>query len=143
MASQFQCPRCQIWKDIGDFQPPYDKSVHSRPRNKHCYTCLYPPFRDGRSRTIVRVTVKKADLKMRRNGTIITVTPKTVTYQPPSCLLCKKTNDPMELDRSRFEMWEAGTYVQVAFAGMSDEDREVLITGTHPRCFADAFPEED
>ena len=61
-------------------------------------------------------------------GTILSVTPTTVVYLPMSCTLCGKGHETFILDRARFERWQAGDFIQVAFPGLSAEDREVIKT---------------
>jgi hypothetical protein len=46
------------------------------------------------------------------------------------------------LDRKAVESWQAGEIIQVAFPDMSIDDREILISGTHPACWNKLFPEE-
>ena len=58
------------------------------------------------------------------------------------CRVCGKY-EILSLDRKAVESWQAGEYIQNAFPEMSMEDREVLITGTHPACWNKLFPEED
>jgi hypothetical protein len=59
-----------------------------------------------------------------------------------NCLLC---GEPAVLTVSLDGLvrWEQGAYVQDAFPELSADEREVLISGSHPSCFAEAFPEED
>jgi hypothetical protein len=40
-------------------------------------------------------------------------------------------------------LWESGLKVQDAFVGMSADEREMLISGTHPKCWEAAFGEEE
>jgi len=46
------------------------------------------------------------------------------------------------LDRAAVERWQAGENIQSAFPDMSVNDREILITGTHPACWDKLFPTE-
>ena len=47
----------------------------------------------------------------------------------------------LEIDERGYRDWQAGELIQVAFPEMTYEDREVLISGTHPVCFDRIFPE--
>ena len=76
-------------------------------------------------------------------GTILSVTPTTVVYLPMSCTLCGKGHETFILDRARFERWQAGEFIQVAFPGLSAADREVIMTGTHDECFNRLFPDDE
>ena len=78
------------------------------------------------------------------NGTSGTVTSSTdteVVYQPRNCMICGKPNEPITLPREAYERWEAGEYAQNVFPQMSVDQREILISGSHPQCFDDLFPE--
>lgn len=47
------------------------------------------------------------------------------------------------LDEEKFMRWQKGELVQRVFPEMSKEDREVLVSGTHPRCWKILFEGED
>jgi hypothetical protein len=42
----------------------------------------------------------------------------------------------MKVDGDRYREWQRGTYVQRAFPEMPDDRRELLVSGTHPECWA-------
>lgn len=51
-----------------------------------------------------------------------------------SCLVCRQF-DPITLDgTSYFQYFQAGAFVQVAFASLSAAEREHVLTGVHPKC---------
>jgi hypothetical protein len=64
-----------------------------------------------------------------------------VTYTTKACSHCGKTSK-MKLDGEAYDNWRGGMYVQRAFPGMSSDDRELLVSGTHPKCWDEMFPEE-
>ena len=66
----------------------------------------------------------------------------TIVVKTKTCHVCGKY-ELWSLDRKAVERWQAGEYIQNAFPDMSMEDREVLITGTHPACCDKLFPEEE
>lgn len=77
-------------------------------------------------------------------GLVLAKTPRTVTYEPPRCLWCRKPNRVFILRRPDFDAWWDGLiFAKDAFPTMSAENREVLISGTHPSCWNEMFPEED
>ena len=39
--------------------------------------------------------------------------------------------------------WEHGEFVQVAFPTLTSDQREQVLTGTHPACWDATFPEEE
>jgi len=69
-----------------------------------------------------------------------TTTTDTVTYMTPKCIHCGEQSI-VEIDRASHALWNAGAYVQVAFPHMSADEREMLMTGTHPECWAAIFGE--
>ena len=59
-----------------------------------------------------------------------------------NCPICNKYT-VMVVDIAEFNAWRAGLLIQQAFPTMSQEDRELLISGTHPDCWDSLFSEED
>jgi len=45
------------------------------------------------------------------------------------------------LDKEKYDRWQAGEHVQNVWPEMSPENREVLISGTHPKCWDYLFAE--
>lgn len=66
----------------------------------------------------------------------------TIVVRTKPCHVCGNY-ELWSLNRKAVESWQAGEYIQNAFPDMSMEDREVLITGTHPACWNKLFPEEE
>ena len=64
-----------------------------------------------------------------------------VTLQ--NCVLCHKGSPSMKVDRERYYEWQAGMHIQNAFPEMSTEQRELLMTGTHPKCWDKMMGEEE
>lgn len=58
----------------------------------------------------------------------------TVLFQTPECTVCHKVSE-VELPVGPYEAWRAGQLIQVAFPDMSADDRELLVSGTHPPCW--------
>ena len=67
---------------------------------------------------------------------------ETIVVKTKTCTVCGEY-EVWSLDRKAVESWQAGEYIEIAFPEMSLEDREVLITGTHPACWDKLFPEEE
>lgn len=62
------------------------------------------------------------------------------------CPACKEEHAvAMRLDewRNGRSMWERGAHVQDAFPRLPPEDREILISGTCPKCWNEIFGEDD
>lgn len=58
------------------------------------------------------------------------------------CPVCQRTSR-MEVDGASYMRWVGGELIQIAFPSMSIDDRELMITGTHPECWKKIFPEEE
>jgi hypothetical protein len=77
-------------------------------------------------------------LVIRRNGD------KTVTVAA-TCPLCGKPSMVENIPEEPFDAWwldghRNGPFIQNALPTLSSGDREVLISGTHNKCFDDMFP---
>lgn len=59
------------------------------------------------------------------------------------CPWCKEDPSYMLLDPRKVKRWQGGEYVQNVWPEMDVDQRELLITGTHPACWNAMFPEED
>lgn len=67
---------------------------------------------------------------------------KMITFTTKPCMCCSKTTN-MELEEDLVRRWQAGSFVQDVWPEMPMEQREVLITGTHPKCWSDMFDDEE
>lgn len=76
------------------------------------------------------------------NGTI-TRNPNGTLRFTTRCMFCKQPVAVDQLDPAQFTAWKDGALAQDAFPGMSDAEREALVSGSHAKCFAEAFAEED
>lgn len=60
-----------------------------------------------------------------------------------SCYHCGQENI-ITIDQQDYKLWKVNqTFVQLVFPELSPEQREILISGTHPECWDEVFPEED
>jgi hypothetical protein len=66
----------------------------------------------------------------------------TIAVKTKTCSVCDEY-ELWVLDRVAVEKWQAGEYLERAFPNMSIEDREILISGTHPACWDKLFPKEE
>jgi hypothetical protein len=66
----------------------------------------------------------------------------TIVVKTKTCTVCGEY-EVWSLDRQAVTKWQGGEYIQNAFPDMSAEDRELLISGTHPACWNKLFPGED
>jgi hypothetical protein len=70
---------------------------------------------------------------------------KDMTRLTYTCMMCGQPCQ-IDVDTDRYEVWRRGAgHVQDIFPEMSASEREVMISGSHGKCFDDAFkdPEED
>lgn len=65
-----------------------------------------------------------------------------VSHNTPACLVCGERS-VVEVNSQALAAWKAGVYVQLAFTGLTAEERELLQTGTHPACWDSLVPEDD
>jgi len=59
-----------------------------------------------------------------------------------ACPLCQRTST-LYVGKAEYDRWQAGAHVQNAFPAMPAPDRELLITGTHSKCWDEMFSGED
>lgn len=67
---------------------------------------------------------------------------KMITFTTPACQACTKTSE-FTLDDEKVSRWQAGAYIQDVWPEMTMNDRELIISGTHPKCWEELFAEED
>ena len=60
------------------------------------------------------------------------------TITTRACIMCGSTS-AVELDADKLARWQGGELVQKVWPDKPAEERELLITGTHPECWADMF----
>jgi hypothetical protein len=64
-----------------------------------------------------------------------------VLHTCPTCIHCGE-QATLEVDSEALENYRAGALAQVAFPDMSRDDRELFISGIHPKCWNEMFPDE-
>jgi len=68
-------------------------------------------------------------------------TPSVLVRTRP-CIMCGQPGSIL-VPADGFDAWQAGTFAQIAFPTLSADERELLITGTHPACWGEMFAEEE
>jgi hypothetical protein len=58
----------------------------------------------------------------------------TVMHKTKACFVCGKTSK-LKLEKERYDKWQAGAYIQVAFSNLSADEREHIMSGVHPKCW--------
>jgi hypothetical protein len=59
-----------------------------------------------------------------------------------TCIHCRENNE-ITLNGNDLAKWRNGGLIQNAFPTLTDEQRELIQTGTHPKCWDDMFLQED
>ena len=59
-----------------------------------------------------------------------------------TCCVCHKEAS-ITVDRTKYDRWIAGEHAQNVFRDLSADDREILISGTHPECWNELFGKVD
>ena len=66
----------------------------------------------------------------------------TIIYTKP-CIHCNLISTIEASDEQYAEYIEGIKYIQDVFPEKSADERELLISGTHPKCWDEMFPDED
>ena len=66
-----------------------------------------------------------------------------VEVTPPQCIWCMTPPTPIPVRRVDLTRWREGSNIQVAFPEMPKDQRELLITGTHPACWDAMFADDE
>lgn len=65
------------------------------------------------------------------------------TYSTPRCPYCLRSS-LVELDPIKVKQWtQHGKHAQDVWPEKTADERELLITGTHPECWTKLFGEEE
>jgi hypothetical protein len=60
------------------------------------------------------------------------------------CMHCRQTHErDIDINSAQLYDWMSGTLIQVAMPHLSDDDREFVVSGTHPECWDKIFPPEE
>lgn len=73
----------------------------------------------------IRGAIEKAEFTENGQGVEIVTKP---------CVVCG-TQHRFILNRQDYEAWQTDTHIQRAFPDMSNDEREILISGTCPECW--------
>jgi hypothetical protein len=65
-----------------------------------------------------------------------------IEYRTKACILCGERST-VRARWHQFVAWGKGMLIQDAFPELSDDERELLKTGTHPECWNILFPDEE
>lgn len=68
--------------------------------------------------------------------------PGLLTVATPACIVCGGAS-LVTVDRAAHAAWKAGQLVQLAFPDWTNDQRELLVSGTHPHCWDVLNPDDD
>lgn len=66
-----------------------------------------------------------------------------IKVQTKPCMHCGKTSEVEMTGEQHHRYYEQREFVQVVFPDWTADQRELLISGTHPACWDVMFPEEE
>lgn len=64
-----------------------------------------------------------------------------VTVTTQACMVCNRKSR-MTVEAAGYEAWEGGVLIQKALPDLTNDERELLKTGTHPDCWDVLNPDE-
>jgi hypothetical protein len=68
--------------------------------------------------------------------------PKLTAVNTLPCIHCHK-GGVLYVETTALYQWQNGMTIQDAFPNMSDDDREMLVSGIHPKCWDEMFKEKE
>lgn len=63
-------------------------------------------------------------------------------YQTPRCVVCHSYSE-IKLDNEKFARWQGGELIQRVWPEKTPDERELIMTGTHPECWEQMFGSDD
>lgn len=66
----------------------------------------------------------------------------TITVTTKPCTVCGKESQ-ITAPAEGVKAWREGAFIQDALPELTTEEREMLISGTHPNCWDELFGDED
>jgi hypothetical protein len=60
----------------------------------------------------------------------------------PKCPICQRPSE-LKVPREGYALWKRGELLQVAMRELTADERELLLTGTHPACWDELVPDDD
>ena len=58
------------------------------------------------------------------------------------CVVCG-VETQLAVDRELYRRWRGGEYIQNVFPDLSEDERELMISGTHSECWDTLWKEEE
>jgi hypothetical protein len=66
----------------------------------------------------------------------------TIEVITPECQVCHRTG-ALQAPAEGYKHWVAGESIQYALPDLTADEREMLISGTHPDCFDSLFSDDE
>jgi hypothetical protein len=66
----------------------------------------------------------------------------TIEIITPTCQVCDRTG-ALQVPVEGHRKWVAGAFIQDVLSDLTAEEREMLISGTHPDCFDSLFADDE
>ena len=63
-----------------------------------------------------------------------------VTVKTGKCIMCGESSE-LEVDAKGYRLWQGGMLIQRALPELPKDQRELLISGTHPKCWEQMMKE--
>lgn len=67
---------------------------------------------------------------------------ETETVTTKKCMVCQRTSQ-LVVPAEGLRAWREGELIQTALPGLTPDEREMLINGTHPDCFDSLFGDDE
>ena len=67
---------------------------------------------------------------------------KMVAVTTKACVMCGKSS-VLEVEERGYHAWREGALIQRALPTLREDDRELLISGTHSKCWDQMFADTD
>lgn len=64
------------------------------------------------------------------------MTDNQIEITTPVCVMCMK-HSTVKVSSSGYTLWKAGMHIQNAFPNLSSDEREMLMTGIHSKCWTE------
>lgn len=65
-----------------------------------------------------------------------------ITVKTVPCMGCEKSS-VLEVDANGYRAWKMGAFLQHVLPELSDDERELLMTGTCPECWHEMFADDE
>jgi len=62
-------------------------------------------------------------------------------YTSP-CMVCQRS-EHVHIQKDQFDRWQNGEMIQNVFPELTEDERELLISGTHSECWDSMFEESE